>query len=71
MNNKTFLVLIIITIGILLAWVLIKGRFVTTSPKTQHIVATPTPAGSNLGPPEKAIDVHMRGIEKGGVRVKE
>jgi hypothetical protein len=72
MNNRIFYWLVGIAAVVLIGWVYFKVR--TASPsivgKTVQVTPTPTPAGSNLGPPESITGVVGNGLEKGGVPSK-
>jgi hypothetical protein len=67
MSNKIFISLVVLAVGVLVGWFYFKGKTVTT-PFTQTVQTTPTPAGSNLGPPEDISGVSGNGLEKGGVQ---
>lgn len=66
MNNKIFIGLVILAVGVLVGWIFFKGKAVP-APVNQMVQVTPTPAGSNLGAPENISRTEGNGLEKGGV----
>lgn len=69
MSNKIFVGLVVLAVGALMGWFYFKGKSVSPA-VTQTVHITPTPAGSNLGPPEDVIGGVGNGLEKGGVPSK-
>lgn len=69
MNNKIFIGLVVLAVGVLVGWVYFKGKAVL-APVNQMVQATPTPAGSNLGAPENISGTGGNGLEKGGVQAR-
>lgn len=65
MNNKVFIGLVLLAAGVLIGWTYFKGKPATV-PAKQTVQTTPTPAGSNLGPPEDISGLPGNGLEKGG-----
>lgn len=70
MTNKYFLILVGIAAVALIGWVYFKGRPASPASVGKTSQVTPTPAGSNLGPPEAVTGVVGNGLEKGGVPSK-
>jgi len=70
MNNKLFIGLVVFAAAVLIGWVYFKGKTVSPVTVNQTVQITPTPAGSNLGPPESITGVVGNGLEKGGVPSK-
>jgi len=66
MNNKIFIGLVVLAAGVLAGWYFMKGAPPTTSTSKTDMIS-PSPAGSNLGPPESATDIGISGVEKGGM----
>lgn len=69
MSNKIFIGLVVLAAGVLAGWFYFKGKSVSPT-VTQTVQATPTPAGSNLGPPEDIFGATGNGLEKGGVQAR-
>ncbi len=67
MNNKIFIGLVVIAVGGLVGWYFLKGNTSFMPNSDQNIVASPTPAGSNLGTPENPSSGSGNTLEKGGV----
>ncbi|MCX6792112.1 MAG: hypothetical protein NT149_03695 [Candidatus Gottesmanbacteria bacterium] len=70
MNNRLFLWLVVVAGIVLIGWVYFTARPKSTVSVNQTMQATPTPAGSNLGPPESVTGGAGNGLEKGGVPSK-
>lgn len=68
MNNKVFLGLVVLSVGVLAGWYFLKSNPAT--PSNQTIDVTPTLAGSNLGAPEAATGAGTNGVDKGGVAAR-
>jgi len=66
MNNKIFIPLVAVAAIVLAGWFFWKSHVAPAS-SSQTIVATPTPAGSNLPPARSFGSVPPNGLEKGGV----
>lgn len=70
MNNRIFLGLVLFAAAVLIGWFYFKGRAVFPATVNKTVQGTPTPAGSNLGPPENITGSTGNGLEKGGVPSK-
>jgi hypothetical protein len=70
MNNRIFYLLVVLAGIVLIGWVYFKGRSSFPASVGQTVQATPTPAGSNLGPPEDVSGIPSNNLEKGGVPSK-
>lgn len=68
MNNKLFIGLVVLAVGVLVGWFYFKGKPVSPASVNQTVQTTPTPAGSNLGAPENISGLPGNGLEKGGVQ---
>lgn len=69
MNNRIFLGLVVFAAAVLIGWFYFKGKTVPAT-VNQTVQVTPTPAGSNLGPPDAVTGGAGNGLEKGGVPSK-
>ena len=69
MNNRIFIGLVVLAIGVLVGWFYFKGKSASPALVNQTVQTTPTPAGSNLGAPEDIFGAEGNGLEKGGVIV--
>jgi plastocyanin len=69
MNNRIFIVLVILAAGVLAGWYYLKGN-PRVSPAGQTSQVTPTPSGSNLGAPPAVTGSGAGGVEKGGVAAR-
>lgn len=70
MNNRLFLWLVVLAGIVLIGWVYFTKRPSLPASGGQTVNVTPTPAGSNLGPPEAVTGGAGNGLEKGGVPSK-
>ena len=68
MNNRIFLWLVVLAGIVLIGWVYFTKRSSFPASVGQTIQMTPTPAGSNLGPPDAVTGGDGNGLEKGGGR---
>jgi plastocyanin len=69
MNNRVFIVLVILAAGVLAGWYYLRSHPGVT-PAGQTTQATPTPSGSNLGAPGTVTGSGTGGLEKGGVAAR-
>jgi plastocyanin len=70
MNNKIFIGLVVLAVGVLVGWFYFKGKVVLPTFVKTTIQTKPTPAGSNLGSPESISGTQGNGLEKGGVAAR-
>ncbi len=70
MNNRVFLWLVVLAGIVLIGWVYFTKRPSSSVSVGKTIEVSPTPAGSNLGPPEAAVGGAGNGLEKGGIPSK-
>jgi plastocyanin len=70
MNNKFFIGLVVLAVGVLVGWFYFKGKAVVPTPVNTTVQTSPTPAGTNLGTPGVAPATAGNGLEKGGVAAR-
>src|SRR5689334_16170885 len=69
MNNKLFVGLVVVAVGIVAGWYFLKAS-PGTETMQQTITETPAPSGSNLDTPNESMESAPNGMEKGGVAAR-